>query len=359
MRWPLLLLLVAPASAAEFDIDAPGFWSRSYSIPRSYCERHIKVSFKRVDEIIKDAAPCEFTINNGVASSDCPLSSAVADNIVSRLRNKGTMLSYSKRCDPAPSHPELYYKRDNLTREYEELGLPDEKLQAVTGLLIAQLDTLNALISSHEAALQTNLAIDILPSDSPPAVDDQPRRIKRAQKIKRAAKQINLVGSRAEAAMGGWLRQPRPVCSQIHSVSAVYERKGPPTDSKRLEVIRRLGENYEDASCPPLRDPQLAAAIFSVKPAKEILKRLTSLPDLRSLKNDSSVFADRRAADGYVPDDRRFDELTAELEARRTELERAPHIRALANAEIARVKDNATLLKRLRAGSLILVWFAN
>ena len=120
MRLLCLLLAAVSASAAEMDINAPGFWSKTYSIPRAYCERRIALDSPSVENLVKSAAPCKFSIQNGGVRSDCRVTRKESDRIVGKLRRLGTLTAYEQNCNSPADYPELYYKRDNLRREREE-----------------------------------------------------------------------------------------------------------------------------------------------------------------------------------------------------------------------------------------------
>lgn len=344
---PLLLLLLAAltASAADPDIDSPGFWSKTYAIPPTYCQRSIAVSSPRVEALMKAAAPCGFIRHAGGARSDCRLPREESDRVVAELRRLGEMTAFSQDCGAPPDRPELYYKREHLSREWEETALSSATAPGINGLLSAQLATLDELLAAHEAALETALTISIsgpAAMKRPPGAAAAPAA---APSRKNAARRRGLPAS-AQAA-DSWVRRSRSVCEQIPQVIIGYEKLEDPEGDPRLRTARRLGKPYVEPACRSLDVPGLAAAIFSARPEQEIRRALARQPGLRLWRVQS--------AGAIVADDARFDALSAELASQRAALERAPHIRALIRAEIDRVRENAEKLHALRAGRLLLI----
>lgn len=362
----LCLILAVSASAADIDINAPGFWTKTYSIPRSYCERSISLASPRMEKLIKASAPCDFQIQDGQARSQCRLSREDSDRIVAALRRAGTLTAYSQNCDPPPAYAELTYKRDNLRREWAEIKLSSAEAPAISGLMAAQFATLDQLISANQTALETALTILISTSEAvtPSVAGFFPKgEMKRAHKAAaRTARYaidgppgasrfiINPSGEVMTPAVA-WARRPRAACEQIDSIVVEYQETERSEDAVRLKTALRLGKPYTDAECPRLNGLTFAAVVFSTRREEEIRKSLMNLPGLRSWRAWSP------ASDDSVPDDRRFDMLSSELAARRTELERAPHIQSLVGAEIQRVRENAGKLHRLRGGRLLLIRF--
>lgn len=350
MRQLFLFLVAASASAAGIDISAPGFWNKSYAIPHTYCERHIRVEAERPEKLVEAAAPCAFSVIGGGLISDCTLSREESDRVVAELRRLGTLLEYSQNCGPAPAYEELYYKRDNLRREWAELGLSSAAAPAIGGLLEAQFSTLDQLIAAREAALQAVMSIVLSGPEAAADGDTAPYagRFRRASSIKVAHK----IGDRRALApqARSWARRTSPVCEQLDAIIVEYETADSPEDSHRIDAARRLGEAYTDPDCARLRDAALTAAIFSTRPDTEIRRRLMGLPGLRSWRVDA-----RSGGGNLVPDDRRFDDLSAERSALSGALSRAPHVLGLVDAEIERVRANAERLRRLRKGRLLLI----
>ena len=356
MRLLCLLLAAVSASAAEMDINAPGFWSKTYSIPRAYCERRIALDSPSVENLVKSAAPCKFSIQNGGVRSDCRVTRKESDRIVGKLRRLGTLTAYEQNCNSPADYPELYYKRDNLRREREET--PFTGAPAINGLLEAQLSTLEQLISAHETALQTLLTITITgaqftPSDGVAFVLTYPSGGRdEKSRYYRVAKIAHRIGSPERPSAEDWARRSLSACQQIEPITVVFGMSGGPEDARRLAAARSLGETYVDPGCGLLSDPGLASAIFSTRPETEIRKILMGLPGVRAWRVGAPG-----GSPGSVPDDRRYVLLSAERVAKREVLARAPHIRSLVAAEMARVSDNAQRLWELRKGRLLLIRF--
>ncbi len=351
MRLLCLMLAAVSASAAGIDIDAPGFWTKGYAIPRSYCELRLALASPRVEKLVKIAAPCEFNARNGGVQSECHLPREEAMRIIAELRRVGTLTGYAQDCDAAPEFPELYYKRDNLKREWAELGLIDAG--AIAGLMATQISTLEQLIARHEAARETVLNVIITANEpSPPlgnASDSRSSFV--AEKFARVSKHAIKISSLPPSEIA-WARRSRPVCEQVDTITVVYEN-GPESENiKRLAAANRLGAAYDDQSCPHLNGIMLGTAIFSPRPEPQIRKFLMELPGLKSW-----TVARLNGDDGVVPDDIRFDRLSAELLAHKEKLSRAPHVRGLVVAEIERVRDSSQMLHILRKGHLLLLRF--
>jgi hypothetical protein len=367
MRLLCLVLAVVSASAADFDISDPGFWTKTYAIPRSYCDRRISLISSRPEKLIKAASPCEFSVQNGLAGSQCRLSRAESDRVVEALRRMGTLTAYSQTCDPPPEYQELTYKRDNLRREWGEVKLSSAVAPAISGLMAAQFATLDQLIAARQSALEAILTILISTSDAAtpagtvffPSGD----RMRAHKAITRTAQyridgppgasRFNIDPSAGAATPSvAWARRQRAACEQVESIIVEYQKTGRPEDDQILHAASRLGKAYAEQACARLNDGALATVIFSSRSEKDIRKALTSLPGLRSWR------AWPAGDDGVVPDDRRLDMLSSELTAQRKALERAPHIRGLIGAEIERVRENAERLRPLRDGRLVLIRFA-
>ena len=366
MRLLFLILAAVTASAAEIDINAPGFWSKSYSIPGTYCDRRIALLARRPEKLVKASAPCEFRVQDGQAFSYCRLPREQSDRIVASLRKLGTLTGYSQSCDPAPEYPELTYKRDNLRREWDEVKLSSAEAPAISGLMAAQLATLDQLISAHQAALETSLTIRISTSEAetPPGAGIYLRPgAHRAHKVvMRTSRYVVDAPLPARFSNGGsaeprtpsetWARRARPACEQLESIYVDYEKTGGPDDARLVKAALRLGSAYADPTCPRSTESAFAAAVLTSRPEREIRRTLMSFPGLRSWRSSPA------GEDAVISDDRRFEMLSSELAAQRTLLERAPHMRSLVAAEIERVRENAERLRQLRGKRLLLIRFA-
>jgi hypothetical protein len=294
---------------------------------------------------VKAAAPCGFIRHAGGPRSDCRLSREESDRVIAELRRLGEMTAFSQNCDAPPDRPELYYKREHLSREWEDTALSSAAAPGINGLLSAQLATLDELLAAHEAALETALTIAIAGPDAvkhaPGSANERTATPSRKSPARRRA-----LPASAQAP-DSWVRRSRSVCEQLPQVIVGYEKTEDPEDDPRLRAARRLGKPYVEPGCRFPDSPGFSAAIFSTLPEKEIRRALTGQPGLKLWRVQS--------AEGIVADDARFDALSAELEDQQSALERAPHIRALVRAEIERVRGNAEKLRALRAGRLLLI----
>lgn len=326
---------------------------RSYAIPRTYCERRIRLSAENIQELISAASPCEFTLQDDRAWSVCRLSTATADRIIQDLKNIGTMTSYSQNCEPPRVYPELEYKRDHLRREWEQTSLSSSNAPAISGLLEAQLMTLDRIISAQEAAEAPILRIAItrdeaggpfVPEDGLPWPDTigPIRGAPRARKLPMASERTR-----------NWTRRPISICDQLKAILVVYKNSQEPEAADRLDSIRALGEPYSDLGCELLARYSPRLMIFSTLPEEEIRKKLIELPGFVSWR-----LLEPEEREDIVTDDVRFKLLTAELSFHANILKRAPHIRGLVEAEIERVRASAEALERLKKGRLILIQFA-
>lgn len=340
----VFLCAALTASSAEIDFSAPGFWSKHYAIPGSYCASSITLEAPRVMRLVKASSPCKYRVRPGGVFSDCRLSEAEAERVVTELKRLGTMTAYSRNCAPRPENDELVYKRDNLRRESEEIGLTEAAFPGISRLMDAQLSTLDLLVFAHEAAFEAWLHIVIKSPEATPALGDAAAPARDENKATPYAAKVAAKSGRS------WTRRSRVACEQVEVITVEYEKSDGPMGAERLKTIRRLGEPYLDPSCRPTNDPSVAAAILTVKPEKEFRRILMELPGLRSWR-----VALPAPPDGIIPDDRRFEILSADLAANAEVLRGAPHIRALAIAELERVRENAARLRRLRGGRLLLI----
>ena len=351
MRLLCLLLTATSASAAGMDIDAPGFWSKSYPIPRTYCEISLTLESPRVEKLLDASAPCEFIARTGGILSECRLPKEEAQRIVAELRRIGALTAYSQTCDAAPEYPELYYKRDNLQREWAEVGIHNDG--AIAGLMAAQFSMLDQLISKYEAASVAALTIVINTAEpNPPLIGKTDgRHAHVATNVARKAERAIPVAGATPLAVA-WARRSRAACEQIDVVTITYENGPAPENDKRLALMHSFGAAYSDPSCRYFNDSGLGVAFISTLYEARIRKVLIEQPGFKSW-----TVAPLNGNDGVVPDDRRFDRLSAELVEQTETLARAPHIRGLVTAEIERVRDNAQMLQILRQGRLLWLRF--
>ncbi len=350
MRLLCLMLAATSASAAGMDIDAPGFWTKGYAISQSYCELSLTLASPRAEKLVKASAPCEFKARVGGIQSECRLPNEEAKRIAAELRRIGTLTAYSQACDAAPEFPELYYKRDNLKREWAELGINDA--EGISGLMATQLSTLDWLISTHEAARVAELTI-VISTTGPSAPH-------RGSANSHPARVVTKIANKARPWFNpddtippeiAWERRSRAVCEQIEKVGIAYENVAGPEDAARLAALHRLGPAYSDPSCSLVHDAVIGAVIFSVLPEAHIRKIIMELPGFQSWIVSSFD------GDGILPDDIRYDRLSAELLAHKEALSRAPHVRGLVAAEIERLRENAQRVRALRKGRLLVFQF--
>ena len=219
--------------------------------------------------------------------------------------------------------------------------------------MAAQISAIEQLISMHEDALVAALTIIInTPEPNPPLVGKSDGRDTHvATKVARKAKHAINVAYAPSLAVA-WTRRSRAACEQIETVTVSYENSPDPENAQRGVSLHRLGTAYIDPLCRRLNDARPEVAILSSLPEAQIRKILMELPGFKSW-----TVAYLNGYDGVVPDDRRFEQLSAELLAQKETLSRAPHIRGLIAAEIERVRDNAQRVHALRKGRLLFLQF--
>lgn len=341
----VFLLAAGAAVASGFDFESPAFWAKGYSIPDAYCQTEILATNPDSSRLSSAAAPCQFSIDpagrtGGLAH--CHLPDAQCAALLSRLRKAAAWVEVSSSCAPVPDFPELYFKRDALTREAASIAESSATVPGTWGLLEAQQGTLKELIASYESAKIPVMEVVLALSSSSASL---------------AAARGSAVALRAAAVQREhpphahwiyhWARVPSTASEQVPVV--FVEIAATTTSSRGKSVMRsleKIGERY-------------------VEPGSRFVGRQMYLVD----RLDVRVFRRLAAMDGFVAlrrsprmryhedlaDDERYDILARELRDSASLFERVPHIRAFVRGELERIRDVAERLRRLQGKTLVVV----
>lgn len=345
MRLLWILALAATASAAEFPYESRSFWEMHYRFPRSYCEYRIGLSVEDPKALISAASACEFSQDATGVSTVCRLPREESSQLAAKLRHMGKLTHYNQSCSPEASYPELYYKRDNLRREWEEIGVSSRALVSISGLMATELEVLDNLISQYEGALDSILTVEIRMAKSDGIETGRRRQVRPIPSVPVAKK------GPSPAAVA-WQRQTIHPCQQVKVVTVTFQRSGTSDQASLRDTASRYGKPYDDRTCPFLNRQSIVGGFLVGKSESDMRRALVKLSGFRSWST-TGVAMYRQ----IVPDDERYDRLSAELASQRELLANAPHVRAFVSAEIERVASSAETVRELRQGSLVIVAF--
>lgn len=188
-----MVLLAASASAAPVAVSTEtAYWSRVYSIPSSYAQyslafqsRDAAKERRRIEGLLLGLGAKEIAVPRSIRAqgevsgywpqpnqSVWGLSPSSAASIATRLAKEPDLYHFKRTGGGVPSFPELYDKRDGLTREAAALGGRLEGLPAARGLLEVELTTLSRLIVAHERAAAQAFILTTFdgPAQTPPVL---------------------------------------------------------------------------------------------------------------------------------------------------------------------------------------------
>lgn len=329
-----VLLLAAPAGA--FDYADEAFWSKRYQVPDNYCVVRIATEFRDVRAAGRELEGCGTPAPDaGRVDVQCRLPAARAEAIASALLKQGRLLAYDRQCREPDWVPELDYKRLHLKEEAERIALSTGPWAGLRGLLGAQMQLLDWLIARRDHAVQTALAVTVVPPGaSAPAPPWRP----------------DAAPPRPEEVLWHpWSRMSVSSCDQVPFIYAVFDAPAGSAAEKDLRsVVKALGTEADLSDCPRWEGRPPFAAVLSREPREEIRRRMTALPGLRRWASNP-----KRQSPVAVPDDEKSAALTADLQAAGAALAGAPHIAALARAELGRLRPTAERIAALRAGTLV------
>jgi hypothetical protein len=339
----IALLLAAAVPVFAAGGPSPDYWSRTYSIPASYCSTRFIALPSAVAHAEKALAPCRWTESGGEpVYARCPVLAEERDRLLRRLRRERGILKEASDCRTPPAYPELDEKRETLKREAEEVGLSSSTLPAAAGLVRAEMGALDGLIAAQASAHTP--VIEFVVADSTSAAS-----------IAAAGKTADRLGAEAFQRAHPykphwthhWARVTYPVCEQVPVAFVSLEAApGGSEDARARKALRRLGAPFVESGCR-FGD---ATMVLSRTPWPRLARRIVDLPGFVSLRRSPRM---RYYLD--LADDQRYDELSAELARRPDPLAAAPHVKALVRAEMRRVRPQAVRLRSMRGRRLIVV----
>ncbi|MFA6028368.1 MAG: hypothetical protein WC969_00805 [Elusimicrobiota bacterium] len=347
----LALLLAASAWSTKPDVLAPGFWTRPYSFPPSYCHHRITLTTDDLRTIGQAARPCGFVPADPAGDSlyaYCRTSISEIDKILQKLERRGKIVTREISCTDPPANEELYFKRDVLRQESATIEKSSSSFPGIRGLLDAELWTLDKFIAAREMAAQPLLEIVAAHPAAGRAVSTQELWGRRPAHPVAQAEQ-----DRDPSWLKPWARTTYPACLQAPRLFVEYTAApGSEAERKILTRLLRLGERYEEPACDSLSPNKRSTAIVTMLPQKDLQRILTSLPGLRAWTEIPRI----RYA-GSVTDDERVEVLSRELSSAESLRRDVPHVVALTQAEIERLQPTAGLLSRIRKGRFVAVGF--
>lgn len=336
----LLAAAVALSTAPPFDVTAEGFWFKKYSIPTVYCTKSIAVEFSDLRRALplleRCGAPSKTDLDR--ISTTCRLPLDSAEQLVRGLKERGRLVEFSQNCPKIEEFPELDFKHEILSREVSKVQLSTSAFPGITGLLEAQLGTLEWLRKRRDQAAPVLLAVAVGRPPKEGVIRAPPAGVSDYLQMPPDAVQWH-----------PWARSAYVPCQQVDYVYSEFDAPaGSKDEVKILAAARALGEPYIDDDCELTRTFKPLAVVLSSKPLKDIREKMLALPGLRKWsKNHRRQFAKA------IPDDQKAKILTEELAAAEALLRDAPAVSALIRAELNRLRPNAAGVSRLRRGTLI------
>lgn len=345
----LVLALAATVSAAGYDYEAEGFWAKHYEIPLSYCRSDIALEVADVESAKRTVPGCAFDpASSGdpeSAFSYCRIAAKEFDKVLGSVLPAGRLAFFRRECANAASYPELGYKRDQIKKESAEIGLSSSTLPGISGLVAAELQVLGILIDAQDRASRPALAILFLRA-APGRAEEMAALMK--SRLESTPERVKEDQARFDG-FNPWRRGLYPACDQVPSIRVRYNAPSGSAQYRSIEkAVRGLGEPFDDPEC--LRCRGGTFAVLTHLPVKELIRKMSALDGLESWSRVGQL---RHAA--AVLDDKRLEILSGELASGASDLARAPHIRALAKAEIDLVRPNAEKMRRARTGTLVIV----
>ncbi len=353
------LMLAAGAAAAksapELDYRAPGFWTKSYSIPETYRAFVVRVTVppekgEGLLRRLEDRGWKATTPNPvfGLGSDEWLVPGANAARIASDLGPAATIDSLEDKTAAGgiPEYPDLYYKRRVLSRERSRLGSKRSAVPAVDGLLEAQLATVDKLIGLHERAKASTaviLLINVRPIDAGKWIGVALDRRRMAMPAAPPAPSLWQRG----VSDTDCLRPPALATATIAVTPDQFASAHAKLDAI-MDGYQRLGARR------PCEDG--LTGYFLVPQDRE--------PDLRAqLKNIGDLVGWDRWGDASrdegPPAWHKTQLLRADLSAHRRELEKTPHLLSLVEAELSRLQPASDAYERTRASTAVKVRFVD
>lgn len=329
----LLLLAALTASAAEPAVDpsAPGFWTKTYTFSGGGCSASLRAIVPDAPAALKRLARLAGEGSNfdGATSANWEMEPSAFAKSKSVLLGLGEIQSYSEYCaSSAEAYPELDYKRDVLAREKAASAGALADLPAVSGLLDAELETLDRMIQTRDQSRLYQVHVEVLGRDQASAEGSGvPRaRVIRAHKVRRVDQRAG------PSAVAQWGRNAIPACERF-PVSIMGVPRGELERWKKS--LLKGGAEYRQDGCHFGRNGILANAAVWVDPARLDAVKEELMKSGRMTRWDPETptavfFAGLSSAD-------KSERLTAELDHSADSLKDAPNIRALVRSELDRI----------------------
>lgn len=347
---PLALAAVVSAqtsSATMAGFETTGFWTRQYSIPYSYCMKRLVIESLEVGPGISSAIACPLEKRenrSGETYAICRLPTDKIEPSLTRLRALGRAVFEESRCGDPPSHLELAYKSRRLSEEFRAAELSSTSAPGLTGLYDAQMKALEIIQGRHERAMTPGMEVFVSTGGRCAGaacvqfLDSRWNSSRDWQEERRLS----------HDGFKPWNRSAYPACFQVRAINVFLEIR---PDSPQANVVKqklgKLGEPYEEPGCTRTGAPTFM--VFSRKPLNSVVKASLDLPEIHSWGRNKFREANTKT------DDARGPILTKELAS--VNLDLAPHLRALALAEVERVRDSAARIERLKSGVLVIAHF--
>lgn len=336
---PALALFLAVPLAA-FDYQDPSFWNQQYGFPDSSCRHTLIIEPSSIKKAQKDLAACSKLdwLSPGRWQARCRLPLEQAESIVSALKSRHRILSYEHQCSDHSWSPDLDYKLRSLEDEMKSLQLPAESFPSLLGLLDSQIAAIKRLLLIRSRARLAALAVivaekgaapsDVRPQHSADGPDSIPR-----------------------LSTHPWQRTVYPPCTQVEFLTLDYSiMPDSPNRADVFEQAKNLGPEQSEASCYQYSSYQKTLTVLADKKFDATKSSLMSLPGLRGYARKP-----RSLPAGALTDDEKVEMLERDKAALGPRLDATPHIKALLAAELERLSSTADLLRRWRAGTLVVV----
>lgn len=320
VAFAMLWLLAVAAQGAGVEFRQRGFWHQVYPINEFYCGTAVAVETAAPGALL-DKTACAQDVEAGGrhVSFYCRLDSKKARVLIDRIRAAGRLLALRPGCETIPKQPEIYFVRDSLTADRQELDC--EATPSVCGLVDDRLVTADYLVRLHEAAAP--LAIMVFARE---IGSDDPVRFRSPTRLP------------PPVHSGPWARVSRNPCEQVPVVQLRF------AEAARPAVLAKFMELGEDARTPCMGKP--AYLLRDEKALKDFIAGLEGFREWRRVTLPED--------EGRLDDAERVRRLTKELAAHGEDLEkRAPHARALTEDDLAFMKPYAERIEKVRAGLVV------
>lgn len=346
-----LALLLATSISASTDtmagFDTTEFWTRSYFTPHSYCHHLLVAEAPSISTQIIAAISCPLeTIEtaDGSVYAICRIPEPAAETSINKLKRLTQPSLDKKNCVAAPEHPELSYKTRHLKEEFAALNLSSASTPGLMGLYDAQTTMLEIIQAKHERAKTPTLEVFISTGGRCAGADCQKFISSRWESSRDWQKEMNLTHDGFKP----WNRARYPACMQVEAVRTYFNVAGDSHEAAKIKrTLSKLGEPYIEAGCSRGTNPVFM--IYSKKSLKRVMRTLLDIPTIKSMANYRIREANTKTDDQRAP--------ILERELRIVDITKAPHLKALADAERERVQESAAVIRKLKAGVLIVASF--